>query len=152
MGSKVKGITIESMVWSQTAYRDSTGLCLCGTSNGCIYSLQISDGKEKIFSKLYDLKTGSYGNSSSSDQQSINHSESACFRVCGLHIEYLNMPKQYDENKEYDEENGDVQIQALKSMGYEDKKRKNKHKNVKNNESKRFYIVAVIPSKIFEFI
>eukprot|EP01084_Bolivina_argentea_P152811 266476_1 len=161
--SKVKGITIESMVWNRTAYRDSTGLCLCGTSNGCIYSLQISDGKEKIFNKLYDLKTGSYGNTASQLQQpNINHSESTCFRVCGLHIEYLNSAKEFDDDdinkkgkddKEYKDDK-DQQIQALKSLGFVDSdiKKKTIIKKMNDNESKRFYIIAVIPSKIFEFI
>ena len=157
--SKVKGITIESMVWSKNAYRDSTGLCLVGGSNGNIYQLQISDSKEKIWTKLYDLKTGKYGNTSSSDTSQINHSESTCFRVCGLHIEYLDNAKAFDESKDndggYDQ---DRQIQALKDLGFMDEPKSKKSSRSKpkssksSNEAKRFYVVAVIPSKIFEFI
>ena len=156
--SKVKGVTIESMVWSRNAYRDSTGICLCGTSNGCIYSLQISDGKEKVFNKLYDLNTGCYG-SQSSDNAQINHSESTCFRVCGLHVEHLDSAKDLDDGGKSDREEHSHHIvdrmEVLESLGFvgsdHDSKRKHKGKDhVK--DSKKFYIVAVIPSKIFDFI
>eukprot|EP01083_Nonionella_stella_P063753 165705_1 len=158
--SKVKGITIESMYWNKSSFRDSTGLCLCGTSNGCIYSLQISEGKERIFSKLYDFKSGSYG-SGTSTMDSINHSESTCFRVCGLHVEQLNtasleMDHAEEEKKDVAAE-VDQQIAALKSLGFVDeaiigKKKNKKKKKHKKKEDKKYYIVAVIPSKIFEFI
>eukprot|EP01083_Nonionella_stella_P312595 1118670_1 len=138
--SKVKGITIESMYWNKSSFRDSTGLCLCGTSNGCIYSLQISEGKERIFSKLYDFKSGSYG-SGTSTMDSINHSESTCFRVCGLHVEQLNtasleMDHAEEEKKDVAAE-VDQQIAALKSLGFVDEAIIGKKKNKKKKKHKK---------------
>ena len=76
--SKMKGVVISSIAWNQNnKSRTGTGSILIGNVSGLIYELNIENGKEVQFKKVYDLMA-------CDREQQLDDRQIA---VCGLHVE-----------------------------------------------------------------